>query len=263
MDQQIKGQKNPVNRTDVEEIDLLELFACYMSRLPLLITAVLIGALIAGAVTYYLIPKRYTAVSRMYMISASSDSVVDLSDLNIGASLSNDYVELMKSRPVIEDVIDRLGLGYTYEELTDMISLSVVSNTRIVKISVTSTDPEEAMEIANQMARTSKVQLPKVMDAPSPSIAEEAVLPEQKSSPSMPRNVAVGAMLCLLCVLAFLTAGFLLDDTIKTAEDVEKEFGVMPLTVIPEGTVAGLKKDRDSEKRSRRHMKSRKKGEKA
>ena len=254
MDQQTKL---PKNIDEEQEIDLLDLFGYYLSKLPLLIAAVIIGALIAGLITYFIIPDKYTATSRMYMVSSSTDSVVDLSDLNIGASLSNDYVELMQSRPVIEDVIEKLKLDYTYEDVLGMIGLSVVNNTRIVKISVTNTDPKEAMEIANQMARTSKRLLPIVMDAPSPSIAEEAVLPTQKSSPSLSKNTILGALVLLVVVLGILTIFYMMDDTIKTSEDVEKEFGIMPLTVIPEGVIEGLEKkdDKDAGKKSRRRNK--------
>lgn len=262
MEQQT-GQRNIQPLDDVQEIDLIDLFGYYMSRLWLLIAAVVIGAVIAGAYTHYMIPDRFTAVSRMYMISASSSSVVDLSDLNIGASLSNDYVELMKSRPIIEDVITELGLEYTYEQVLNMIKLDVVTNTRIIKISATSTDPEEAMNIANQMARIAKIRLPKIMDAPSPSIAEQAVLPTQKSSPSLSRNVMMGSLVLLFLVLAFLTVQYLMDDTVQTSEDVEKEFGILPMTVIPEGTIEGLKKATDTTRRSRRYFKKKKKGEKA
>lgn len=250
MDQQQTIERPAAAANEEIEIDLLDLFSYYLSKLPILIVVILIGAILSGLYTVRFIPKRYTAVSRMYMISASSDSVVDLSDLNIGASLSNDYVELMKSRPVINDVIQSLGLQYTYDELVQMISLSVVSNTRIIRISVTSTDPEEAMMIANQMARTAKAQLPVVMDAPSPSIAEEAVLPTVKSSPSLSRNVLMGALLCLVAVLGVLTYLYMMDDTIKTPEDLEKEFGFMPMTVIPEGNIEGMNKTEDEEKRS-------------
>ena len=250
MDQQQTIERPAAAANEEIEIDLLDLFSYYLSKLPILIVAILIGAILSGLYTVRFIPKRYTAVSRMYMISASSDSVVDLSDLNIGASLSNDYVELMKSRPIINGVIQSLGLEYTYDQLVQMISLSVVSNTRIIRISVTSTDPEEAMMIANQMARTAKAQLPVVMDAPSPSIAEEAVLPTVKSSPSLSRNVLMGALLCLVAVLGVLTFLYMMDDTIKTPEDLEKEFGFMPMTVIPEGNIEGMIKTADEEKRS-------------
>ena len=259
MDQQTNSR---AEADQAVEIDLLDLLGYYLSHLPLLIAMIAAGALIAGFFTIRFIPKRYTATSRMYMISASSDSVVDLSDLNIGASLSNDYVELMKSRPVLEDVIERLGLDYTYEQLSSMISLNVVSNTRIVRIAVTSTDPREAMDIANQMAWTSKSRLPLVMDAPAPTIAEEAVLPKVKSSPSLSRNVMLGSLLLLAAALAVLTFTYLMDDTVKTAEDVEREFGVMPLSTIPEGTIEGMGGHAEEDKRRFFRGKKRKKKKK-
>ena len=250
----------PHNENQEVEIDLLDLLGFYLSKLPFLIAAILIGAVAAGVITKFAIPDKFTATSRMYMVSASSDAVVNLSDLNLGTSISNDYVELMKSRPVVEDVIEKLELPYTYEQVLGMISLSVVNNTRIVKISVTSTDPQEAMDIANQMAKTSKSQLPKVMEAPAPSIAESAVLPRTKSSPSMKKNVLMGALLLLVAVLAVLTVLYLMDDTIKTSEDVEKEFGIMPLSVIPEGEITGLKKEEETGRRSRRRRKKKGQG---
>lgn len=246
-------------QADNSEIDLVDLFGFYMSRLPLLIIAVVVGALIAGLYTHFLVPNHYTATSKMYMVSSSSDSVVNLSDLNLGTSISNDYVELMKSRPVIEDVIDKLELKYDYDRLVKMISLSVITNTRIVRIAVTSTSPQEAMSIANQLARTAKVQLPKVMDAPAPTIVEDAVLPTVKSSPSLTKNVLIGALLCLIAVLAVLTVLYLQDDTLKSSEDVEKEFGILPLSVIPEGIIEGLNDSEDQARSRRAHRRERSK----
>lgn len=261
-----------VRNPDLEEedtIDLGQLFSFYLSRLPLLIAAVILGAVISFAVTHFLIPDKYTATSKMYMVSASSDAVVNLSDLNLGSSLSNDYVELMKSRPVLEEVIDKLELKYSYEQLLGMISLSVVNNTRIVSISVVSTSPHEAMNIANQLARTAKVQLPKVMEAPSPTIVEDAVLPVRRSSPSLTRNVVIGALVLLLLVLVVLTVIYLQDDTIKSSDEMEKKLGIMPLAVIPEGVIEGLEKEDDRESRNGGHRRSsqkkanRRKGDKA
>ena len=260
----IKKNEVMIQNPDIEqedELDLGQLFSFYLSRLPLLIIAVIVGALIAGAYTYFLVPDKYTATSKMYMVSASSDAVVNLSDLNLGSSLSNDYVELMKSRPVLEDVIDKLELPYNYEQVLGMISLGVVNNTRIVQISAVSTDPHEAMNIANQVARTATVQLPKVMEAPSPTIVEDAVLPVRRSSPSLSRNVIIGALALLVVVIAILTVLYLQDDTIKSSEDMEKKLGIMPLAVIPEGVIEGLAKDDDDDtkKSGRRSLLNRKK----
>ena len=250
MSQSPEINTNETEREEIE-IDLLDLFYYYRSKIVWIIAAFIIGALIAGLATQFLITPKYTATSTMYMVSSSSGSVVDLTDLNIGESISNDYIELIKTRPIINSVVESEDLDYTYEEMLAMLNLSVVADTRIIKIAVTSPDPEEAMVIANDLAMKAEETLPKLMDAPKPNIAEEAIMPTHKSSPSLTKNVMIGALLMLLLTLAILTVMYLMDDTLKSAEDVEKHFGVMPLTVIPEGKIDGVQ-NTETEKTDRK-----------
>ena len=239
-------------RNDEIEIDLLELFGHFMDKIWLIILGFLAGALIAGLITHFAITPKYTATAKMYMVSSSSQSVVDLTDLNIGQSISGDYVELLKTRPIVEGVIEEQGLEYSYNELVNMMSLSVVNNTRIIKIDVASTDPKEAMNIANALAEKGVSELPKLMETPAPHVAEYAIVPVNRSSPSLTKNTMIGALLGLLLMLAIFTIQFLMDDTFKTAEEIEREFGVMPLTVIPEGKIEGLASTNEKSRRLRR-----------
>lgn len=249
------------DRRDEEmEIDLIELFGYYMTKIWWLIGAFLIGALLAGLITHFAITPKYTATAKMYMVSSSSQSVVDLTDLNIGQSISGDYVELLKTRPIVEGVIEEQNLPYSYNELVGMINLSIINNTRIIQINVTSTDKREAMDIANALAEKGVSELPKLMETPEPHIAEYAIVPVNKSAPSLTKNTMIGALLALIIMLAVFTVQFLMDDTFKYAEDIEKEFGVMPLTVIPEGKIEGLEaSDAKISRRSRYYNKTRKK----
>ena len=218
------------DRMDGEmEIDLLELLAYYRGRLIWIVLGFLAGALAAGLITFYLITPQYTATSKMYMVSSSSQSVVDLTDLNIGQSLSKDYVELLKTRPIIESVIEEQGLDYNYSELLSMLSMSTVSDTRIIAIRATSKDPEEAMNIANALADKGVKELPKLMETPQPHIAEYAIIPINPSSPSLTKNIMIGALIGMIIMLGIFTIQFMLDDTFKTADDIEREFGVIPL----------------------------------
>lgn len=222
------------------EIDLLELFSFYLTRVWFIIAGFLIGALIAGLITHFLITPKYTATSKMYMVSSGTQSVVDLTDLNIGQSISSDYVQLLQTRPIIESVINELHLDYSYTELVNMLNLSVITDTRIITINATSTDAKEAMNIANALAEKGVSELPKLMETPEPHIAEYAIVPVNRSSPSLTKNTMIGALLGMLLMLAIFTVQFLMDDTFKTADDIEREFGVMPLTVIPEGKIDGI-----------------------
>lgn len=245
------------------EIDLLDLFSYYRRKIVWIIGAFLIGALIAGLVTQFAITPKYTATSTMYMVSSSSGSAVDLTDFNIGQSLSSDYVELVKTRPIVEDVIKEQNLDYKYEDMVEMMDISVVTDTRILKINVTSTDPKEAADIANSLALKAEKELPNLMDTPKPHIAETAIVPVNKSYPSLTKNTMIGALLLTLIVLGALTVIYLMDDTIKSSDDFEKVFGMMPLTVIPEGKIEGVIKDEDDAKsrksKLKRKLKRRKK----
>lgn len=242
------------------EIDLLELLAYYQKRIGWIIIGFLTGALIAGLVTHFLITPKYTATSKMYMVSSSTQSVVDLTDLNIGQSLSKDYLELLKTRPIIEDVIKEQKLDYNYEELIEMLSLSVLSDTRIITINVTGSDAEEAMNISNALAEKGVSELPKLMETPQPHIAEYAIIPINPSSPSLARNTVIGALIGTLILLAVFALQFMLDDTFKSADDIEKEFGVIPLTVIPEQKIAGMESGTNEKSKRRKEGKKGKKG---
>ena len=260
---------NQNQNTDIEirdrnneemEIDLIELFGFFITKIWWIIGAFLVGALLAGLITQFAITPKYTATAKMYMVSSSSQSVVDLTDLNIGQSISGDYVELLKTRPIVEGVIEEQNLPYTYNQLVGMINLSIVNNTRIIKIDVTSTDNKEAMRIANALAEKGVSELPKLMETPEPHIAEYAIVPVNKSYPSLTKNTMIGALLAMLIMLGIFTVQFLMDDTFRYAEDIEREFGVMPLTVIPEGKIEGFEISEDKvSRRGRYYNKIRKK----
>lgn len=243
------------------EIDLLDLFQFFKSRFLILLVVLLLGAVLAGGITKFLITPKYTATSKLYMVSASNDSVIDLTDLNLGTSLSEDYAELIKIRPILEEVIKDYDLSYTYEDLVKMLTIAPVGDTRILSISVESTSAEEAQKIANKLADKAVTYLPKLMDTAAPNIAEKAIVPPEPSSPNLIINTLLGAFGFLAVALIVLTILYLRDDTMRTAEDVEKAFGIMPLTVIPEGDIASIsdKKEEQIKKQKNKERKKRKK----
>lgn len=248
-----------VRQNDEIEIDLLELFYYLKAKLIWLIIAFVVGAVVAGSITYFFITPKYRATSKVYMVSASSDSIVDLTDLNLGTSLSTDYEELLKIRPIFEEIIEEQELDYTYEELLRMTTIGAINKTRLLGITVESTDPVEARDVANALANKAVTYVPEVMETATPNIAELAIVPKRKSSPSMAKNTIIGALLSMIAVAGILVVRLLMDDTFKSADDVEKAFGVMPLTIIPEGDLEGI--DDKAEEQIRKEKKEKRKKE--
>ena len=258
------NQENQLTEQNSEEteIDLLEIFYLLRAKLVWLILAFVIGGVVAGSITHFLITPKYTATAKMYMISASSGSVLDLSDFNIGTSLSQDYTELIKIRPVFNEVIDNLNLGMEYEDLLKKVDISVVGDSRLLAVSVEDNDPKLAQSMVNELVDTAVTYIPKVMNASEnaqPTIAEYAVVPDEQRSPNLAKNTILGAILAMLLVAVVFVARMLMDDSLNTAEDVEKEFGIMPFTVIPEGDIEEnsdeVEKAISKEKKKRRKKK--------
>lgn len=224
-----------VNRTDEMEIDLRELFYLFRQKLLIIIAAFVIGGMLAGAATYFLIKPTYKASSLLYVVSASNNSVVNLADLQIGTNLTADYEELLLSRPMMESVIKNLKLEtVSVNGLRGMLSITNKTGTRILQISATTGDPELSADIANEVADLAITWLPAVMECNEPHVAEEAVAPTHRAGPSYVRNTVIGALVLALLVYGVYVVRYLYDDSIRTEEDMEKYFGVIPLAIIPE-----------------------------
>lgn len=222
-------------REGENEIDLLMLASYFLEHIKLIIICFFAGALVFGSVSVFLISPSYQATAKMYIVSASNDSIVDLTDLNIGTSLTADYEELIMSDPVAEQVIENLKLDTPVEELLKMIAISNPQDTRVLYITATAGDPKLSRDLANEFMDVSLEYLPDTMSTNPPNVAQRAKTPETKSSPSNSKNTMIGALLGLLLACGWLTVQYLRDDTIHSAEDMESYFGIVPLTVIPDG----------------------------
>ena len=98
---------------DEVEIDLVDLGNVLLDKWRYLLISLIAGAVLLGAYSLFFIAPTYESTAKLYVVSASDDSVVNLSDLNLGTSLTADYEQLMLSYPVLNRVIDRLNLDST------------------------------------------------------------------------------------------------------------------------------------------------------
>ncbi len=228
-----------------DTIDLVELFYVLWGHVWQILLCLVLGAAVAFGYTRFLGTPLYKAASSIYIVSASNNSVVNLTDLQIGAQLTADYRELMYSRPLLEDVIKNLDLELTVSELSKMIQITNTSDTRILKITATSSDPNQAADIANELVKQACIYLPQIMETEEPNLVERAIPPKVKSSPSYSKNIILGGLLGAVLCCGVLVVRYLLDDTFKSPDDISRYFGVQPLAVIPEADLGDEPKQKN------------------
>ena len=234
-------------------IDLTELLSFLWGKAYIIILAGIVAALVAFGGTQLLITPKYTSSTSMYMLTRSDgNSGLTTSDLQTGTQLTQDYMELVKSRTVLEQVISVLNLDMTPEELSSTITTSNTENTRILTIQVENEDPELAREIADAVREAASVTIEDIMEIDAVNTIEMANLPENPSSPSVMRNTAIGGLLGIVLAAGILVLIFILDDTIKTPDDVENYLGLNVLTSIP--IQEGEQKVKKTKRRTTRKM---------
>lgn len=256
-----------MENNDVVEIDLMEILGLMLHRLWLIaLCAAAVGAA-AFAVSRYILTEEFQSTTRIYVLNRQNDDTLTYSDVQLGTQLTKDFREIIKSRYVLEQVIEKCGLRESSGSLASRISVDTQSDTRIIAITVTDTNPAMAQYIANELRETAAERIKIVMDIQAVNVVDEANLPAVPSAPRVGRWTAIGFLLGAFLCMTVILVHFLLDDTIKTSDDIEKYLGLSTLGMIPvretEDTKNHGKKSRGSGDRSRGRERRQDEGESA
>lgn len=235
------------------EIDIKELFHLLLHKLWLIMLVGIFGAALAGSYSEYLVTPVYSSTAKLYVINREyGEDVVTWSDVQTGAVLAQDFMILVKSRPVTEEVIQQLGLDMDPEALAGMVSVDVPMDSRVMDITATHPDRLTAKLIVDAVAEISSQQLVNVMGMDKVNIVEEGNIPFYPSSPDVMRNAVLGGFLGIVVTSLIILLVYILNDSIKTSEDIEKYLGITTLGIIPleEGTSKKKHKIKQSKRKA-------------
>lgn len=216
-----------------DQIDLLELYYALKKRILLILAAGLLGALSAFAYTELLVTPIYSATASMLVLTKET-TLTSLADLQLGSQLTQDYSRLIMSYSVLEKAIDNLGLDMSAESLESSITLNNQTDTRIMDITVSNPDPETARALAEEVGNVSAQFIGEKMGVEPPEIIERVKLPMAPVSPNTSRNVMMGGLAGIALVAGIICIMTIMDDTIRSEEDIVQYLGVPALAQIPD-----------------------------
>lgn len=237
-------------------IDLVELFFAFRHKLWAIILAMVLGGGIAGAFSKFVLVPQYQSTAMVYILSKET-TLTSLADLQIGSQLTEDYKIIVVSRPVLEDVIQSLGLNLNYKELKEKLTIDNPQDTRILSITAQDADPQMAKVLADAVANTASDYIGDIMEMVPPKMIEDGAVPTQKTSPSNTKNAVLGALAGAVLVCGFITLEVLMNDTVTTEEDVTRYLGLSVLASVPERKEDVMPKETEKTRRKSRRKKRR------
>ena len=203
----------------------------------------LLAGLAFGLATYLLVtfcitPKYESRVS-FYVYNSSDKSLnsgtVNNNDLQAAESLAATYSKILGSNSVLDAILEDLGgnVGITRKELSKMVEASVVSDTQLLEVIITSTSARFSCDVADSFVKVAPTEIVRITKAGGVEVVDR---PEMATEPSSPRKIfdtAVGVVVGIIIAAIILILRMLSDRTIYLPEDIDNLVGLTVLGQIP------------------------------
>ncbi len=223
---------------EYDTVDLLHIVKSVWRYAWAIVLAGLAAAVIGCCIAAFLIAPKYSSSVMLYVNNnsfsvGSTDFTISSSQISAAQSLVDTYSEILDNRTTLERVIEKTGVPYEYEELSDMITAGSANGTEIMKVTVVSEDPYEAAEIANAIAEILPVRISEIIEGASMEIVDTAVPDLQKIAPSITKYAAVALILGVMISCGIVAVLAIMDDTIHDENYILQTYPYPILAKIP------------------------------
>ena len=224
----------------MEELDLKQLVNIFWNKRLHVISIVLIFLIIGTVYTFLFVTPKYKSYTSLVLARSESTtenetdtSTITQTDITLNQKLVSTYSELVKSKNVLREVIKNLNINESEENLKDNITVSAVKDTELIQITVTNYYPDRASDIANEIAKVFTKKVGEIYNINNVYIVDEAERANTPYNINHIKDIAIFIAIGLIVSVGYVLISNLLDTTVKSAEDIEKELGVVALASIP------------------------------
>lgn len=224
----------------MEEIDLKELFQVFWEKKVQIFLIVAIFMVIGVIYSIAFVTPKYKSETTLLLgTNSSTNSTVTqngitINDVNLNSKLVATYTELIKSSKILENVISNLGMDKSQEgSIRKNVSVTAVSDSQLIKVTVTNADPYAAQKIANEIAKLLIENVQESLGANNITIWDNANLNESPYNINHVKDVIIFAGIGVVVAIAYVLLLNMLDTTIKSEADIEKTAKLSVLASIP------------------------------
>ncbi len=215
------------------EINLLDMFYILRKNLISIIVSAVVVAVVFLVYTITMMTPVYRSTTQLLVRGISQEAMTIYPDSSSRIMLMNNSIEVLNGTQVMYDVIDELSLEITPEQLQSMIDISCPVDTQVLKISVLSTDPSLARDIAVTLAELAHGALAENVGIAALSVIQEAKTPVAPVSPNPVKNTILGGFLGAFLAIAVAIIMWFVRNKIHTPSDVERSLGLIVFSSIP------------------------------
>ena len=221
----------------MEEVDLKELFSYIIKKISIVVAITVLFLLTGFVYITFIRTPLYKGDTTLILVNKNLDNntnqTITQSDVVLNQKLVATYSQIVKSKKVLNQVIETLKLNYSYGDLYNRVSVSNVSDTEIIKISVSNENAELAARIANGIANVFKEEVTEIYHLENVTIIDKAEVQKKPYNIKLVKTLGISFVGGIAISIMLLFVLFYFDTSIKSSEEVEKKLGIAVIGTIP------------------------------
>ena len=217
----------------MEEIDLRELFEYFKGKIFWIIAAIVLAVGIGNIVTIFTRVPMYNSNTTIVLVSENNGTTYNTTEQQLNKNLVSTYAEIIKSRKVLNKVIENLGLDYSYNALKNNISVEAVTNTEIIRIIVSDSDPQVSAEISNEIADVFMEEVQKIYKLNNVSVIDKAEVNKTPYNINFIKDNLIYILVALVLSCGIIFVIYYFDTSIKTSEEIENKLVLVVVGIVP------------------------------
>lgn len=219
----------------METIDLKELFEYYKSKFGIVILFVALVGILGCLYGLFIQKPMYKSSTSIVLISEAKDnSQLTYNDVSVNQNLVSTYSEIVKSKRILNQVINNLKLDYSYGALSNNIEVSSVTGTQIIKITVTDGNSKTAMKVANEIAKVFSKEIPELYNISNVNILDTAEQASSAYNVNIAKQSAIFLLVGLVLGLGVVFVMYYFDRSVKNASQIEDKLKLPVLATVRE-----------------------------
>ena len=222
----------------MEEINLKDLFSFFVKKIPVILFVTSMIFALGIGYTIFLKTPLYKGNTTLILVKKQTGYeqggiTQTQNDIVLNQKLVTTYSEIVKSRRVLNQVVKKLNLGYNSSELSKKINVSSVSDTEIIKISVSDENNKKASQIANTIADVFKEEVMEIYSLENVSIIDKAEVQDNPYNVQILKDVAIFLMVGLVVSVGIMFVVYYFDTSVKSTEEIESKLGIPVIGNVP------------------------------
>lgn len=219
------------------EISIKDLLRLLHKNLLLIIICAAIGLTGTFVVVNFFVKPVYISTVKLYVYTKGDDqnssNYNNLNDLNYIQKIVNTYIEMLRTSNFYKDVIDQCNLSYSIKDLKKMVDFTVLNDTEVIQVSVSSNSPEDSKKIADTITSLAPHTISSIKETSLLRVVESANFPDTPSSPNKLLDSGIGFILGIVIAICIAIYRNMFDVRIKNEDDLSLRYNVPILGAIP------------------------------